>query len=58
MKKRSIFLSISLALMILLSACAQPASPADQTPATNAGEQVLLVWDQFTGMRRAKLWRP
>jgi len=47
MKKRSIFLSISLALMILLSACAQPASPADQTPATNAGEQVLLVWDQF-----------
>ena len=47
MKKRSIFLSISLALMILLSACAQPASPDDQTPATNTGEQVLLVWDQF-----------
>ena len=47
MKKRSIFLSISLALMILLSACAKPASPADQTPAANTGEQVLLVWDQF-----------
>jgi raffinose/stachyose/melibiose transport system substrate-binding protein len=47
MKKHSIFLSLSLALMILLSACAQPASPADQTPATNTGEQVLLVWDQF-----------
>ena len=47
MKKRSIFLSISLALMILLSACAKPASLADQTPAANTGEQVLLVWDQF-----------
>lgn len=47
MRKRSIFLSISLALMILLSACAQPASPTDQVPDTAEDEQVLLVWDQF-----------
>jgi ABC-type glycerol-3-phosphate transport system substrate-binding protein len=47
MKKRTIFLSISLALMIILSACAKPASTTD--PATVAGpeEEVLLVWDQF-----------
>ena len=47
MKKRSIFLSVALALMILLSACAKPASPTDQAPETGADEQVLLVWDQF-----------
>ena len=46
MKKRSIFMSVILALMILLSACAKPASPTNQPPADN-GEQVLLVWDQF-----------
>ena len=47
MKKRSIILSVSLALMIVLSSCAKVASPAGQTPATTTGEQTLLVWDQF-----------
>jgi raffinose/stachyose/melibiose transport system substrate-binding protein len=47
MKKHSILLTISLALMILLSACATPASPAEPAPETAGGEQVLLVWDQF-----------
>jgi ABC-type glycerol-3-phosphate transport system substrate-binding protein len=47
MKKRTIFLSISLALMILLSACAKPASPTDQAPVAGTEEEVLLVWDQF-----------
>ena len=47
MKKPSVFISVILALMILLSSCAKPASPAGQTPATTNGEQTLLVWDQF-----------
>lgn len=47
MKKRSIILSVSLALMIVLSSCAKLATPEDQTPATGSGEQTLLVWDQF-----------
>lgn len=47
MKKSSIFLSIALALMILLSACAKVGQPAEQTKAPETKEQVLLVWDQF-----------
>jgi len=47
MKKSSILLSISLALMILLSACTKVVTPTDENPSETSGEQILLVWDQF-----------
>lgn len=47
MKNSRIIFSVSLVLLILLSACAKVATPPQQTSQPETAEQVLLVWDQF-----------